>query len=196
MVWFLPGTFTEFEYPGKFSLARIDNGDSAMAMRALPDYVQRTAFELALHEAGHACIASLLGAAVHSVSIKTRADQSGLDGEALIDYGNLSDRDSLAVIFAGVAADVALGQSADDDTEGDESDSARLTQISLRFGADAATEFYAATRRAEKYVVMVRSEIIALARALAAAPFIDGVATIAGEELTSFLPVPRWSPWR
>src|SRR5207302_6648458 len=125
---------------------------------------------------------------------KTRPDQSGLDGEAIIDHAGLSDRDALVVMFVGVAAEVAFGQAADDDTEGDESDAARLKEIAGRFGQNAATEFYAARRRAEKYVVMVRSEITTLAHALAATPFINGVATIAGEDLGPFLPLPRWSP--
>jgi hypothetical protein len=164
-------------------------------MSAQPDDIYRTAFELAIHEAAHACVASLLKAAVHAVAIKTRSDQSGLDGEAIIDYAGLSDRDALVVTFAGVAADVAFGQAADDDTEGDESDTARLKSIAGRFGADAATEFYAATRRAEKLVIMVGPEITTLARVLTATPFINGVATIAGEDLAPFLPLPRYSPW-
>lgn len=160
-----------------------------------PQVLQRTAFALAIHEAAHACVASIFKAPVDSVSIRTRPDQSGLDGEAMIAYATLSDRDALVVTFAGVAADSLLGDNADDDTEGDESDAARLKEIAVRFGINGPPEFYSATRRAERLVAQLQFEIVELARALAAAPFIDDVATISGTDLAPFLPGPRYSPW-
>jgi hypothetical protein len=165
-------------------------------MSAQPDSIQRTVFELAIHEAAHASVASLLNAPVHAVAIRTRTDQSGLDGEALINFANVSDRDALAITFAGVAADAAFGHPGDDDTDDrDGSDTARLKEIAGRFGRAAEREFFAATRRAEKFVVILAYEISTLARALAATPFVGGVATIVGEDLAPFLPGPRFSPW-
>jgi hypothetical protein len=56
--------------------------------------------------------ASTVLAPVQSLSIKIRADQSGLDGEAVIDFSKLNDPDALVVTFAGVAAEAAFGDPA------------------------------------------------------------------------------------
>jgi hypothetical protein len=161
-----------------------------------PSYMQ-VIESIARHEVAHLVVAQVLSpGAARSVSLTLRADRSGVDGEALIDHANLSDADSLVVIFAGPAADSAFGHAGEDDTKAEDgSDAARLTEVALRFGPAAEREFFAATRRAEKLVAQFQFEITTLAQALAATPFIEGVATIAGEDLQPFLPLPRYSPW-
>jgi hypothetical protein len=162
--------------------------------------MQQVALALAHHEAAHLVVASFLGAPVYSVAMSLRTDDpSKLDGLTRVDQTEMSDRDALVAIFAGPAAEVTFGHAnlveADPSMQGDGSDASRLTEIALRFGDDAAPEFYKATRRAEKLVVTLAYEIRTLARALAARPFVDGVATIGGEDIRPFLPEARYSPW-
>jgi hypothetical protein len=166
-------------------------------MEAMIDPRAQAVYTTALHEAAHALAADNLGRPVPLIRLALRPDGQGVDGVTVVTYEGLdetSDRIRLAVIFAGPVADNLFG-SAEDDTEGDESDAAQLKLIAGRFGTRAVPEFLSATRRAERLVPMLLREIITLGRALADRPFMGGVTIIEDAELRQFLPGVRWSPW-